>query len=285
VLQLCAALTARGHRVVQGAEAADIHVAINDARLLPEGARRSAVWFHNEVGFWREARRLRLAALLRHRPVAIFCGPGQAHASSRLLPFRARAALPLGLPPAILSASPAAAPPPPHALFISQAYRGLEEVIALWRTQVAPACRHATLAAYIAPADIPRFKVSAAGIPSIAILPRIGNALMPALLREARLLLAPGHPSETFCLSAAEAIAMGVPVVTRGIGALKERVRDGHTGFICRSAHDMAHRTLALLTDDALWLRMQAAGLATRHNAGWDRIAQHWETLLADRNA
>jgi hypothetical protein len=47
----------------------------------------------------------------------------------------------------------------------------------------------------------------------------------------------------------------------------------------------MAHRTLALLTDDALWLRMQAAGLATRQNAGWDRIAQQWETLLADRNA
>jgi glycosyltransferase involved in cell wall biosynthesis len=109
--------------------------------------------------------------------------------------------------------------------------------------------------------------------------------MMPALLRGARVLLAPGHRSETFCLAAAEAIAMGVPVITRGIGALKERVRDGDTGYVCGSTAELARRTLALLTDDALWLRMQAEGLATRQNAGWDRIAQEWETLLVERNA
>ncbi len=286
MLQLGAALAARGHRIAQqGAATADIDVAINDARLLSAGSGRSAVWFHNEVGVWREARRGRLVALARHRPVAVFCGRGQAAGAGFLLPFRARAVLPHGLPQAILASAPAAAPPPPRALFVSQAYRGLAEVIELWRALVAPACPKARLCAYIAPADLPHFQALAAPTPSIEILPRIGNDGMPALLRGARLLLAPGHRSETFCLAAAEAIAMGVPVVTRGTGALKERVRDGYTGFICRGTAEMARRTLGLLTDDALWSRMQAEGLATRHDAGWDRIAERWEELLVDTDA
>jgi len=280
VLQLGAALAARGHLVDTGPGEADIHVAINDAGLLPAGAGPCAVWFHNEVGLWRETRRGRLAALARHRPVAVFCGHGQAAATSRLLPFRARAVIPHGLPQSVIDSAPAGSPPPPQALFVSQAYRGLTDVIALWRAHIAPACPQARLSAYTAPADLPRFQALGAATPSIAILPRIANAAMPALLRGARVLLAPGHRSETFCLSAAEAIAMGVPVVTRGIGALKERVRHTHTGYICRSTPDLAQRTLALLTDDALWSRMQAEGLATRQNAGWDRIAQEWEKLF-----
>jgi len=256
---------------------AGVTVAINDASLLPPDAARPVVWFHNEVLLSRELRRRRLPALLRHRPTAIFCGTEQASHASRLLPFRARVILPHGLPPAILAAPPASAPPPPHALFISQAYRGLAGLIDFWRTSIAPARPDTRLTAHIAAADLPRHRALAESAPSISLLPRLPSHAIPALLAGARLLLAPGHRSETFCLAAAEAIAMGVPVVTFGTGALKERVRHGRTGFICRDRADMAQHTLALLTDDALWSRLHANALATRHNAGWNQVAQQWE--------
>ncbi len=75
---------------------------------------------------------------------------------------------------------------------------------------------------------------------------------------------------------------MGVPVVTRGVGALQERVRDGHTGYVCRNCAEMAARAVDLLTGDELWQRMQAAGLATRDDAGWDRRAGEWEDIIAE---
>jgi len=279
IVHLSAALAARGHRIGDGAE---IVVAINDATLLPAGARHPMVWFHNEVSAWREIRRGRLPALLRQRPVAGLCGTVQARRASPPLPFRSRAIVAHGLPRAILDAPPASVPPPPHALFISQAYRGLAEVIALWR-RLAPALPAARFSAFIAPPDIPAYAAVAGGDPTIAILPRIPNAAMPALLAGARVVFAPGHRAETFCLAAAESIAMGVPVLTYGTGALAERVAHGCTGFICRNEAEMARHSLALLTDDALWSRMQASGLATRANAGWDRIALEWEHLVADR--
>jgi hypothetical protein len=279
VLHLSAALAGRGHRILTDGGEYGITVAVNDARLLPPGAARLVLWFHNEVTFLREMKRGRLAALRRHRPLAVFCGAEQARAS---LPFlRGRVILPHGLPEAVLTAAPAAGPPPPHAVFVSQAYRGLKEMIGLWRTVIGMRNREARFSAFIAPGDVARYRALADGDGSIKILPRIPNAGMPSLFAGARLLFAPGHVSETFCLSAAEAIAMGVPVVTLGVGALKERVVDGRTGFVCRDLREMGERTLGLLTDDALWSRMQAEGLATRQNSGWGDVAQQWEELVA----
>ncbi len=282
VLHLAAALRARGHGVSLATDPAapctGIAVAVNDAALLPARADRPVVWFHNEVGFWREARKGRLPALFCHRPAAVFVGTVQARQASRLLPFRSRHILPHGLPQAFLAAAPASAPPAPRAVFASQPYRGLGPLLTLWRNTIEPSQPASRLTAYVPPDSLAAWRACASA--TIDILPRAPNDAMPGILRAARLLLAPGHEAETFCLAAAEAVAMGVPVVTYGTGALRERVVDGVTGFICRDAAGMAARIAAILTDDALWRRMHAAGLATRPEAGWDRAAQRWEAFL-----
>ena len=260
---------------------ADMCVAVNDATLLAGHGGRPVVWFHNEVGAWREVRKGRLAALLHCRPTAVFIGTGQARAASRLLPFRRRLVIPYGLPPAVLAAAPGAGVPGPCAVFTSQAYRGLREVIAMWRAGVSPQVPGARLVAYVGDGDVPAYAALAAGDASIQIRSRVGNAAMLDVLRNARVLLAPGHVSETFCLAAAEAVAMGVPVVTLGIGSLKERVSDGVTGFVCSDWRNMAARTREVLTDDALWARFHAGGLATRSGMDWDSVARTWEVAAA----
>ena len=258
---------------------ADVTVAINDARLLPPGAARTIVWFHNEVELFKEIRRRRYWPLARARPVAVFIGTEQARLASRLLPFRRRVVIPYGLSARILDTPPAPAPPPPNAMFTSQAYRGLRDILRVWQSDVSPAVSGARLNAFIAAADVPAYAALASD-PGITIGPRIGNDGILAHLLQTRVLLAPGHVSETFCLAAAEAIALGVPVVTLGIGSLKERVRDDVDGFICRDFAEMAARTRDLLTDDTLWRRMQAAGVAARASRGWLDVARKWQTAI-----
>ena len=297
LIHLTGALAARGHRVgVSGGSAvprrlagvdwapagapalADIGVAVNDARLLPPCS-LPIIWFHNEVELSRELRKSRLPALWRRRPAAVFIGTEQARLASRLLGLRARAVIPYGLPPAVIAAAPASAPPAPHAIFTSQAYRGLREVIDMWRTRVAPRLPGARLSAFVGEGDVAAYAALAAGVPSIAVNRRVGNDAVLDVLRGARVLLAPGHRSETFCLAAAEAVAMGVPVATLGIGSLKERVAHGRTGFVCRGWDDLAEKTRLVLQDDALWSRLHARGLATRADNDWDHAAAHWEAF------
>lgn len=269
--------------VAAGAAAeADVAVAVNDASLLRDGGSASVVWFHNEVELLREVRKGRLGALWRHRPAAVFIGSEQARTASRLLPFRARAVIPYGLPERVLSAAVAADVPGPRAIFTSQAYRGLAEVIAMWRREIAPNLPAARLSAFLAAGDVARFSALAEGCPGIWIGPRIGNDAVLATLRSVRVLLAPGHRSETFCMAAAEAVAMGVPVVTLGIGSLKERVRDGVDGFVCADWASMAARTRAVLENDTLWRSLHTSGLDSRIGAGWGGVAERWRAFVGD---
>ncbi|REK25693.1 MAG: glycosyltransferase family 1 protein [Planctomycetota bacterium] len=70
---------------------------------------------------------------------------------------------------------------------------------------------------------------------------------------------------EGFGISAAEAGAVGVPVVASRVGGLQEVVVDGVTGFTC-DAEDVeafVDRTITLLRDDGLYTAMSTAAKAS----------------------
>jgi glycosyltransferase involved in cell wall biosynthesis len=80
------------------------------------------------------------------------------------------------------------------------------------------------------------------------------------LLANADLFLLPSE-SESFGLSALEALACGVPVVASRAGGLPEVVRDGVTGVL-REVGDvegMADAARAILENRALWTEMSTA--------------------------
>lgn len=83
------------------------------------------------------------------------------------------------------------------------------------------------------------------------------------LLANADLFLLPSQ-TESFGLSALEALACGVPVVASRAGGIPEVVQDGVTGAL-REVGDvdgMADAAIAILTDRALWKEMSEAAAA-----------------------
>jgi N-acetyl-alpha-D-glucosaminyl L-malate synthase BshA len=104
------------------------------------------------------------------------------------------------------------------------------------------------------------------------------DAVAP-LLASADLFLLPSE-SESFGLSALEALACGVPVVCSNAGGLPEVVRDGITGSL-RPAGDvegMAAAALAILGDRAKWDSMSAAAAKdARTRFGQDEIVAQYE--------
>jgi glycosyltransferase involved in cell wall biosynthesis len=302
VVQLAEALARRGHDVaVFNAIAAprqefgvswwpiseaakrsrgDIGIAVSTPKAFNGTSFRQHIfWLHNPLKSWRQIRRGNVWPLLKARPTFVLLGDYHAAHVPRWLPSAGRAIILHGVHGDFFRREPDAAAPPPRAIFTSQPYRGLDWLLDLWGNikREVPAASFDVFAPKAHQAAANAKKSALDGVTFRGSVPRSD------LVRElatARVQLIPGHHAETYCLAAAEATAAGVPIVTLGLGALSERVRDGKTGFIASGKEEFAARTVTLLSDDALWRSMHEACLAEAALTTWDTRALEWEQLF-----
>lgn len=88
-----------------------------------------------------------------------------------------------------------------------------------------------------------------------------------------RILIIPGHKGEVFCNVAEEAKALCIPIVTMGIGALKERVINNHNGYVCNNFVDFEEKILKLMNNDEIYLKF-------KKNLYNDRGSNKWEDTV-----
>ena len=92
---------------------------------------------------------------------------------------------------------------------------------------------------------------------------------------------------ETFGLVALEAMACGTPVAASDAGGLRELVRHGETGLLCKPGDDaaLAEALDALLSDAAVARRMGEAGVSRAQSFTWDasasRLASVYEQVAS----
>lgn len=289
VALLAREFTARGHALHLHFEGeatplpdrADLVIATRVPRLfaeLPQG--RRVLWLHNPA---RYLRKLRHAwPLLRTRPVLVTLGPSHAATLPGWLPGR-RVEIPLAVAPPFDVPAPERTPPPPVAVFTSNPTRGLAELAGLWpRMGVGELHAYSGAATYGGDARLAERAaplLAQAEAQGVRVLPPLPRAALRGRLMEARCMLYPGDPGETFCLALAEAQAVGLPCVVMDRGAVAERLVDGVTGIVARSAGDFIAAARRLLTDDAAWLAMHRAALARGPGPSWPEIAARFEAL------
>jgi len=101
------------------------------------------------------------------------------------------------------------------------------------------------------------------------------------LLAAADLFLLPSE-TESFGLSALEALATGVPVIASRVGGLPEVVRDGETGVLCEvgDVDAMARAAIGILSDRARWTAMSTLAAAdARERFSENAIVAQYEAL------
>ncbi|MAF68708.1 MAG: hypothetical protein CMH25_05125 [Micavibrio sp.] len=237
------------------------------------------LWLHNPISFAKVIKKRRLWAFLKFRPHGVFVSHQQKSVTSKYLPFSGTSVVPHGLDPVFMSLPEKRnVPGAKKAVFFSQPYRHLKELITCWIKYVHPKCPQAALE-ILAKRDDPAlsdFSNATLDQNNIFILPKKTRRGVIDLLSEARALFYFGHKDETFCLVAAEAQAAGTPVVTQGIGALQDRVIHNETGFIEKDEEKLANYLITLMHDDALWACFSANAIQTRKDYAWDKIADIW---------
>lgn len=108
--------------------------------------------------------------------------------------------------------------------------------------------------------------------------------LIAPLLASADLFLLATN-SESFGLSALEALSTGVPVIGTNAGGLPEVVKNGETGILCGvgDVDGMAAGALELLRDEKRWKEMSMRGAAdARARFSRDAIVSRYESLYRE---
>jgi glycosyltransferase involved in cell wall biosynthesis len=271
----------------------DLYIANRGDALLPlmPKAGRSVFWIHNPARYllkWRY-----LSKLWRIRPVIVFIGEYHATTCSAWVPEGGREVIPYGIADMFLTAETAQAPPAPRAVFTSNPLRSLDWLLDLWVEQIRPQVPAAELhvfsgaATYGAVGDEKSKAMEAVLDRARSLAPEgvvlrepVPKAELARELRGARVMLYRGDLNETFCLSVAEAQAMGVPTVVQNFGSVTERVIDGETGFIVKGDGAFASAAARLLKDDGLWLTQHQSALAKQRRWGWPEAADAFESLI-----
>ncbi len=273
-------------------EACDLYIGSRGHRVigLVRRVQRRLFWLHNPARYLRKPRNL--VCLAWYHPTLVVTGAYHAETVPAWLPCGGCEIIPYGVVERFRSAVPRD-PPAPRAIFTSNPLRGLDWLLDLWVARIAPAVPGAELHIYGGPA-VYRELGTARVAEMEAILARadtlaasgvrrfvpVGREALAAALIDARVMLYRGDPGETFCLSLAEAQAMGVPAVVTRLGAVGERVADGVSGRVACSDDDFAAAAIAVLREDELWRRWHLAALERQRGLSWDMVAARYEALI-----
>ena len=93
---------------------------------------------------------------------------------------------------------------------------------------------------------------------------------------KSRMLLIPGHKAELFCISAEEARELCVPIITLGIGCLKERISHGKTGFIAKNNKEFSKFVLDIYKNENLWNELRKNLINKRGAYKWIDAAKEF---------
>jgi len=266
---------------------ADIVISCNDARTFnglsytTRSHARKITWLHNPLAIEKAIRKKQLWPILRHRPELVSVGTYLHKNTSIFFPFKKRHIIEHGVSDEFLS-------PPlqtyearlPRAVWVSQKQRGLSQTLKIWNDTILPAVPKAEFHLFgITPHDCGMTHEELQKS-HIILHPRATKRELAQFYNTARILLYPGAQDETFCLAAAEAQCMGLPVVTKGIGALSERVTHNYDGLIGKRKKDFSEMAIAALSNPALWQKLSLGALKKRTSSSWNKAAHHWHALI-----
>ncbi len=272
----------------------DVYIAVHQVELLgfvPRTKHRViwVLWGANQLRHYKK-----IGHMWRYRPTPILMSQAQVNDYWPVLPRRADInVIHLPLPPDVHGLAPLETPPPRRAIFASNPQRNLRALVELWAERILPQVPDAVLDVYgvhqltegqdawteWAGTLLPT-GMSEAVKASVIVHSSAPRARLLQALRGARAMLYLGHKCEAFCMSLAEAQALGTPAVIAPVAALPERVIDGVTGFHRADPADFGRAAVRLLTDDALWRTQHEAALKLQQGVTVEAYADRFEAAI-----
>ena len=252
----------------------NLAIAISDANEFDRVTSiKKAVFSNSNQPIEKFIRKNQLIPFLKFKPTLITLCDYQFKKRSFFTSFYGKKTIPITVDPKFLNVKiDTNYLPERKAVYNIRSNRNLDKLIKIWCEKIFPINDEFKL--YITPGLI---DYNSYHINNNIFLRTLGSrSEMIDELKNYRGLTYPGHKSDIFTLTAEEAIKLCLPVVTFGIGSLKERVTHMETGFIAKNDQEFADYTIKLLNDDSFYLNLKRKMQKKRKENNWDFIANKW---------
>jgi glycosyltransferase involved in cell wall biosynthesis len=276
------------------AETCDVYVAVQQVGLLdyvprPKSHAIWVLWGANQLRHYKK-----IGRMWRYKPTPVLMSQAQVNDYWPVLPRRGDiTVIHLPLPADVRGLKPLEAPPPRRAIFASNPQRNLRALVEIWAERILPQVPSAKLDVYgvhqLQPGQDAWTEWAGGVLPagmseavkaSVIVHPSAPRPQLLEAMRAARVMLYLGHKCEAFCMSLAEAQALGTPAVIAPVAALPERVIDGVTGFHHADPEAFGRAAVRLLNDDALWRSQHEAALKLQQGITVDEYARRFEAAI-----
>ena len=252
----------------------DLAIAISDANeFYRVSSNKKAVFSNSNQPIEKFIRKKQLIPFIKFKPTLITLCDYQFKKRSFFTSFYGKKTIPITVDPKFLNVKiDINHLPEKKVVYNIRSNRNLDKLIKIWCEKIFPVNNEFKL--YITPEliDYRDYHFN-----NNIFLRKIGSrADMINELKNYRGLTYLGHKSDIFTLTAEEAIKLCIPVVTFGVGSLKERVTHMETGFIAKNDQEFADYTIKLLNDDNFYIDLKKKMYKKRKENNWDLIANQW---------
>lgn len=266
---------------------ADLFIVNRNASLLAlvPPNKKTLFWLHNRGNYLLKPKNFKF--LLSKYPTLVFSG--KYHRSTFFLwPFFKNRVIPYGLNDLFFRSKSERTPPPPRAIFSSNPLRSLDWLVDRW-IEIQKRVPEAELHIFSGPSPYGSWGESVAKkmnqvlqyakdhtSAGIIVHDPVSKEKLREEIQKSRVMLYRGDIAETFCLSIAESLELGVPCVTMDLGSMKERIQDGVTGFVLDRDADFVEKAVHLLSDDAKWKFLHQNLIKAPVNLSWEYVSKQF---------
>lgn len=250
--------------------------------LVPKGA-LVLFWLHNRGNYLLRPKNLKY--LLKSYPTLVYSG--NYHRSTFYLwPLFKNKIIPLGLNDTFFDNKKEVEIPGPKAIFTSNPLRSLDWLVDRW-IEIRQFIPNAELHVFSGPSPYGSWGKSVSVRMKIAIQyaqdhsdfgvfvhEPVSKLELSKEIQNSRVMLYRGDVAETFCLSVAEAMELGVPCVTMDLGSMRERIANGQNGFVLNTDRDFVDKAVELLSNDIMWKEFHNKLTEAPVNYFWSEVAK-----------
>ena len=240
------------------------------------------LWMHNELQIEKSLRKKEFLPIILNKPHVVFVSNYLKQLTTSLYPFKSKTIIPNGCSELFLN-NKRNKNIEPIFIWTVKRDRGLDEIIDIWCQIIFKKLPLAEL--HVHGLNVPKKKNINIDYDkfNIKFFGVVSRGFLANKYKYSSAMLHPGY-DETFCISALEALASGLPVITFNRTALAERVVNNVNGYIVETFEEMATKAINLVANKSQLTKLSNNASKSSKKYCWKNVALKWNKYLNNLN-